>query len=132
LVESTYHISEQNYNLEITQTDDSSHLEPLIPLDTFAEFYFSKLTNETRSFLKGEYRHFLELLKTLQKVISEVPDVVPYFTHDNIFLDKDGHLKIISAKFYKKDDHSVKESKEKIQEVIEFIENTMLPLLRTV
>ncbi len=130
LIATTYHIYEKNEVPEIVQISENTEHLPLFPLETFAEFDFTELSDESFGHRKAEYREFLELLKKLQKIIPRVDTVIPYFTQRQVCLDAEGHIKITSLDFFKKDPHSLEEIQKNIQEIIDIIEQVVLPLLK--
>lgn len=130
LIPNTYHIFEKNDIPQIVQISENTEHLPLSPLETFAEFNFTELPDETFEQRKAEYREFLELLKKLQDIIPRVNDVIPYFTTQEVSLDKEGHIKITSLDFFKKDPHSLEQIQKNIQEIIDIIEQVIFPLLK--
>lgn len=130
LIPNTYKIFEKKGIPQIVQISENTGQLPLYPLETFAEFDFAELSDESFNQRKAEYREFLELLKKLQDIIPRVNDVIPYFTSQEVSLDKEGHIKITSLDFFKKDPHALEQIQKNIQAIIDIIEQVMLPLLK--
>ncbi len=130
LAPNTYSILEKENIPRIVQIRDTSGLEPLTPLEIFGGFNLSKFSDERKDFLMAEYRLFIDRLRTLKTNLETDTPSLPYFTTDQIVLDKDGHIKILSVDFYKKTEDSVHQTQEQIDKIITFIETIMFPLLR--
>ena len=124
------HLLEKENIPRIVQIRDTSGLEPLTPLEIFGGFNLSKFSDERKDFLMAEYRLFIDRLRTLKTNLETDTPSLPYFTTDQIVLDKDGHIKILSVDFYKKTEDSVHQTQEQIDKIITFIETIMFPLLR--